>query len=100
MLMCTADGDVYSWGWGDKGQLGHGDNANLDRPRIIQDSFNNQKVVNVSCGLAHSAAITSEGELHMWGWDEYGQLGLGSFAFGKTNVLHSFCMLRHRSWCH
>eukprot|EP00658_Telonema_sp_P-2_P084574 TRINITY_DN9426_c0_g1_i1.p1 TRINITY_DN9426_c0_g1~~TRINITY_DN9426_c0_g1_i1.p1 ORF type:complete len:271 (+),score=66.87 TRINITY_DN9426_c0_g1_i1:118-813(+) len=62
------------------------DSLNLDRPRLIQDSFNKQPVVSVSCGLAHSGAITRSGELHVWGWDEYGQLGLGSFAFGKTKT--------------
>lgn len=37
----------------------------------------NQYVTYVTCGDAHSLAITLAGNLKAWGMNEYGQLGLG-----------------------
>ena len=36
-LALTKSGDVYSWGNGDWGELGHGDTNSLDSPKLIQD---------------------------------------------------------------
>ena len=47
-----------------------------DTPKLIE-SFENQIVVEISCGSAHSAAVTDEGELYTWGLGEYGRLGHG-----------------------
>ncbi|KAL1507705.1 hypothetical protein AB1Y20_007318 [Prymnesium parvum] len=35
------------------------------------------KFVRVSCGGAHAMALTREGKLFAWGWNEHGQLGVG-----------------------
>ncbi|NXQ88829.1 RCCD1 protein, partial [Nyctibius grandis] len=32
----TRGGELYTWGWGKYGQLGHGDNASADRPRRVE----------------------------------------------------------------
>ncbi|NXV17216.1 RCCD1 protein, partial [Cepphus grylle] len=32
----TRGGELYTWGWGKYGQLGHGDNSSSDRPRRIE----------------------------------------------------------------
>ena len=34
-------------------------------------------VVSISAGNYHTAAITSDGTLYTWGYNRYGQLGLG-----------------------
>ena len=36
-----------------------------------------QKVVQVSCGEAHSVVLTDKGEVWGWGMSLYGQLGIG-----------------------
>ena len=33
------------------------------------------KIKQVACGFKHSAAITEDGELYMWGEGRHGQLG-------------------------
>lgn len=35
-LALSAEGEVFSWGEGDDGKLGHGNKASCDRPRIIE----------------------------------------------------------------
>ncbi|NXX50972.1 RCCD1 protein, partial [Tricholaema leucomelas] len=32
----TSIGELYTWGWGKYGQLGHGDNASSDQPRPVK----------------------------------------------------------------
>lgn len=73
-LALSSEGDVFSWGEGDDGKLGHDTKNSCDRPRVIE-GLRGKDVVDISCGGAHSAAITSTGELYTWGKGRYGQLG-------------------------
>lgn len=67
---------VFSWGEGDDGKLGHGNRLTLEKPRLIE-SLKSKRVRDIACGSSHSAAITSSGELYTWGLGEYGRLGHG-----------------------
>ena len=73
-LALSSEGDVFSWGEGDEGKLGHDNKNSCDRPRVI-DALRGKDVIDISCGGAHSAAITSAGELFTWGKGRYGRLG-------------------------
>uniref|UniRef100_L7LWK3 HECT-type E3 ubiquitin transferase n=1 Tax=Rhipicephalus pulchellus TaxID=72859 RepID=L7LWK3_RHIPC len=75
-LALSAEGEVYSWGEGDDGKLGHGNKSSCERPRVIE-SLRGKEVVDVACGGAHSACITASGELYTWGKGRYGRLGHG-----------------------
>mmetsp|Transcript_29055 Transcript_29055/g.41088 ORF Transcript_29055/g.41088 Transcript_29055/m.41088 type:complete len:593 (-) Transcript_29055:1722-3500(-) len=76
-VVLTIDGEVYTWGRGDDGRLGHGDNGWKYVPRITQ-SLAGQVVVQVTCGSYHTAAVTGNGDLYTWGGGMYGKLGHGS----------------------
>lgn len=65
-VVLTTDGEVYTWGRGDDGRLGHGDNGWKYVPRITQ-SLAGQVVVQVTCGSYHTAAVTGNGDLYTWG---------------------------------
>lgn len=43
-----ADGELYTWGWGIYGQLGHGNVFTEDRPKIVK--FFSNKVVDKILG--------------------------------------------------
>ena len=75
-LAITADGSVWSWGWGGQGRLGHGDQQEQLRPKKVE-AFADQRVVAVSAGGAHSLAITADGAVWSWGDGYLGQLGHG-----------------------
>ncbi|XP_048243824.1 E3 ubiquitin-protein ligase HERC2-like isoform X1 [Haliotis rufescens] len=75
-LALSSEGEVYSWGEGEDGKLGHGNRSPCDRPRVIE-SLRGKEVIDISAGGAHSACITSNGELYTWGKGRYGRLGHG-----------------------
>ncbi|KAJ8962033.1 hypothetical protein NQ314_005815 [Rhamnusium bicolor] len=75
-LALSADNDVYSWGEGDDGKLGHGSRTSCETPKLIE-ALQGYEIVDVACGGAHSAAITSSGHLYTWGKGRYGRLGHG-----------------------
>jgi len=72
----TADGSVWSWGGGDYGRLGHGDEQDQLLPKKVE-ALAGQRVVAVSAGLVHSLALTGDGFLWSWGKGEEGRLGHG-----------------------
>ncbi|XP_062225946.1 ultraviolet-B receptor UVR8-like isoform X2 [Phragmites australis] len=77
--VCTSiDGDVYSFGGNQFGQLGTGSDQAETVPKLVDaTSLEHKNARSVSCGARHSAIITDEGEVFCWGWNKYGQLGLG-----------------------
>ncbi|XP_067431213.1 probable E3 ubiquitin-protein ligase HERC1 isoform X2 [Thunnus thynnus] len=74
-LAITIEGEVFSWGDGEYGKLGHGNSATQKYPKIIQGPLFGKVVVCVSAGYRHSAAVTNDGELYTWGEGDFGRLG-------------------------
>jgi alpha-tubulin suppressor-like RCC1 family protein len=69
--------ELYTWGQGVLGQLGHGDEKPQNQPRLIV-SFLGTNVKSVSCGNQHTAVLLESGEVYSFGRGNFGQLGLGS----------------------
>lgn len=69
-------GELYTWGKGEWGMLGHRTIGDEHWPRVV-DPLRHTRVVAVSCGGWHTAAITEAGEVFAFGRGEYGRLGLG-----------------------
>ena len=81
-LVLSRNGDMYSWGWNKHGQLGlrHPPGPTVALPTLVDNVFregtasgNDTNIVSLSCGSRHSAAVSEDGVLYCWGWDEYGQ---------------------------
>ena len=73
--------EVFTWGAGDRGQLGHGDREDCLRPRKIRRKVvSHETFSQVAAGDYHSAALSDLGEAFLWGAGEYGQLGSGDTA--------------------
>uniref|UniRef100_A0A8D2ZRX9 HECT-type E3 ubiquitin transferase n=1 Tax=Scophthalmus maximus TaxID=52904 RepID=A0A8D2ZRX9_SCOMX len=74
-LAFTTEGEVFSWGDGDYGKLGHGNSSTQKYPKLIQGPLQGKVVVCVSAGYRHSAAVSEDGELYTWGEGDFGRLG-------------------------
>ena len=74
---CVADGgSLYTWGWGEQGQLGHNDKRDRNSPGLIApQKLGGQRMLMVDCGYAHTAAVSTNGDLWTWGINDDAQLG-------------------------
>jgi alpha-tubulin suppressor-like RCC1 family protein len=78
-------GKVHAWGRNNNGQLGDNDTENSWVPVNVSSvvgtsSLYGKTIVAVACGAAHTVALDSTGQVHVWGNNEYGALGNGSTA--------------------
>ncbi|KAG7387160.1 hypothetical protein PHYPSEUDO_014680 [Phytophthora pseudosyringae] len=81
-LALSTDGTVYAWGSATHGKLGIG-------PVQVKESFTIAPMVissltslgirvrKIACGPSHSALLTVDGALFVWGCGDGGRLGLG-----------------------
>ena len=74
-LLYFFQGQVWSSGIGNQGQLGHGNAESSHEPKIIE-ALLGIRIVKIAAGGWHSIAISDEGDVFVWGWNNYGQLGL------------------------
>ena len=72
-LLLTEHGQVFSWGGGSRGQLGHGCLSGEEKPRLVQ-SLDGMRATKVEAGGWHSAVVSQFEDLYMFGWNESGQL--------------------------
>uniref|UniRef100_A0A2N9GCP4 RCC1-like domain-containing protein n=1 Tax=Fagus sylvatica TaxID=28930 RepID=A0A2N9GCP4_FAGSY len=73
----TCLGEVFTWGYGGFGALGHSVYHRELLPRLVEGSWI-EKILHIATSGTHTAAITESGELYTWGRDEGdGRLGLG-----------------------
>jgi len=66
-------GQLYTWGKGGCGVLGHGSEESVSVPTLVQ-SLHGEKVVAVECGWLHTVVQTKSGVLTC-GSREHGKLG-------------------------
>ncbi|XP_057793792.1 uncharacterized protein LOC131010333 isoform X2 [Salvia miltiorrhiza] len=79
---------VWHWMWmvavtrgvamsAQKGQLGHGDKVQRDRPTVVSE-LSKHNIVRAGAGRSHSVVVTEDGLSFAFGWNKHGQLGSGS----------------------
>ena len=75
MILMDND-DVYSTGFGEQGQIGI--NNNLNRTIPIRNDFFKEKgsIKQIFLGESHSMIVMYNGDLYVFGNNEFGQLGL------------------------
>ena len=90
-LALTQDNKLFSWGSSQGGQLGLPEKYLISQPNyqtsfflstpkqisILSETKKLENIKSISCGEAHSLALTDKGEVYSWGFGSNGQLGLG-----------------------
>lgn len=88
-----ADDELFTFGWGIWGQLGHGDIFTLDRPKRVR-FFSGKPIKQIALGHAHTLVLCSSSisgaqnpcqmTLYVFGCNLFGALGTGQYQRGST----------------
>jgi alpha-tubulin suppressor-like RCC1 family protein len=68
-------GEVYTWGAGTYGRLGHGQEGDLYVPDVVS-SIKGKRIYMLACGFRHNLALSTQGEVFAWGAGNYGVTGM------------------------
>lgn len=80
----TDRGEVYTWGFGRGGRLGHPDfdihsgQAAVITPRQVTSGLGSRRVMAIAAAKHHTVIATQGGEVFTWGSNREGQLGYTS----------------------
>ncbi|MFA4987322.1 MAG: hypothetical protein WC712_12110 [Candidatus Brocadiia bacterium] len=87
-VVCS-DGEVYTWGINSSGQLGLGDTIDHNTPQLVA-TLSDKGVIRVASGGGTCLALCADGSVYGWGWNQYGELGLGDNDHRESPVLLSW----------
>ena len=76
-MVLTDGGDVLTFGYGLRGQLGHGDEGSKPIPRVIESLRGVRVVMAIAAGAYHSMVVTDGGAVLSFGGGDDGELGHG-----------------------
>ncbi|EEF36705.1 conserved hypothetical protein [Ricinus communis] len=80
-IAVSAHGEVYTWGFGRGGRLGHPDfdihsgQAAVITPRQLTSGLGSRRVKAIAAAKHHTVLATESGEVFTWGSNREGQLG-------------------------
>jgi len=88
-ILLTESGRVFSFGSGEKGQLGRGRTGehiisagktgfDIEAEPVLVRGLDGKKIVQIACGQQHTVALDSDGLVYVWGYNGYCRLGLGN----------------------
>ncbi|ETN77414.1 hypothetical protein NECAME_11042, partial [Necator americanus] len=84
-IFLTAKGSVFVLGTGSRGELGIG-----LVPRVCEvtwlEALEGVRVISIAASGWHSAALTADGDVYVWGWNHRGQLGDEKVSTYRTQV--------------
>ncbi|KAM3615329.1 uncharacterized protein V6R79_000330 [Siganus canaliculatus] len=84
----TKDGEVFTFGEGRYGQLGHGSSADEHVPRLVEGL--DGPASQIACGRRHTLVLGSSGRLWAFGSGAKGQTGTGQRENSLTPTLVQF----------
>lgn len=78
----TSSGVAYCWGNNFDGQLGNESmGSNFYIPHVV---YGGHTFTTLALGGEHTCGLNSSGTIYCWGWNDFGQLGRGTF--GSTAI--------------
>jgi len=76
-----SDGDLYCWGYNNKGQIGNGTAINVHAPAYVGPGYS-----SVDAGYEHTCGVRFS-NIYCWGSNEFGQLGSENIAWPSSRYL-------------
>jgi alpha-tubulin suppressor-like RCC1 family protein len=78
-VVLSSDGNIYTFGQGNSGQLGNGQNSNYNTPQSISltETLPDIKATAIAAGHSNTVALGSDRNLYTFGTVNSGQLGNG-----------------------
>jgi len=73
----TDNGVLLTWGSNTNGRLGLGRECSGTNTPMVVPNLKQFRIIQVSCGARHTAAVENAGGLFTWGMSSTGALGLG-----------------------
>ncbi|KAH0984515.1 hypothetical protein GBA52_011692 [Prunus armeniaca] len=72
-LAICDDGKLFTWGWNQRGTLGHPPETKTENIPSQVKALANVKIVQAAIGGWHCLAVDDQGRAYAWGGNEYGQ---------------------------
>eukprot|EP01084_Bolivina_argentea_P058846 107404_1 len=67
-LALDCNGQIWSWGYGGNGRLGHGDEDNRYKPTQIKYFMNNNiNIRQICCGNSHNLVLSNTHKIYLFG---------------------------------
>lgn len=83
----TEQGRVWAWGLNQFGQCGIAPGKTVIHKPTRVKSLEKYNIVQIAAGEHHSAAITSDGDLLVWGRADYGRLGVSIDGLSIADII-------------
>jgi alpha-tubulin suppressor-like RCC1 family protein len=77
-LIVTEKDEVFAFGSNSNGLLDSNNFGEVIEPLIVND-LSHKKIIGFANGFHHVIAITNENKVYIWGFNNYGQLGDGTY---------------------
>ncbi|XP_031114509.1 ultraviolet-B receptor UVR8-like [Ipomoea triloba] len=74
-LAICENGQLFTWGWNQRGTLGHAPTSKTENIPSQVKALANVKIVQAAIGGWHCLAVDDQGRAYAWGGNEYGQCG-------------------------
>ena len=65
-MVLALDGQLYTFGYGQQGQLGHRSSKNIFQPKFVHDLLG-KRVKAIAAGQNHSIVLTQAGDVFVCG---------------------------------
>uniref|UniRef100_A0A0N5BFZ1 Regulator of chromosome condensation n=1 Tax=Strongyloides papillosus TaxID=174720 RepID=A0A0N5BFZ1_STREA len=72
----TKSGKLYAFGLGEDGQVGNGEYGIFKKPTLVGGDITNEHIVHISGSTDTLIALSSKGDIFLWGQNEYNQMDL------------------------
>ncbi|XP_020586117.1 ultraviolet-B receptor UVR8-like [Phalaenopsis equestris] len=74
LAICN-DGKLFTWGWNQRGTLGHPPETKTESVPSLVKALDDVNIVQAAIGGWHCLAVDDQGRAYAWGGNEYGQCG-------------------------